>query len=127
LALVLFDIDHFKLINDSHGHLAGDAVLKHLVLTVKQELRESDALCRVGGEEFALLFPNTAKSIALQTAELLRQAIANNPCDFDGARIPFTISAGVVEWIPSEGAAQFYKRADVQLYAAKHQGRNRVC
>ena len=53
--------------------------------------------------------------------------IAQNPCEFDGAHIPFTISAGVVEWIPSEGATQFYKRADVQLYAAKHQGRNRVC
>lgn len=126
LGLVLFDIDHFKKINDTYGHPAGDAVLKGVVATVKAELRQTDVLCRVGGEEFALILPNTPEPLAHQVAEFIRGAVEGTTYEFDGTRIPVTLSLGATELRPGESPEQLYRRADEKLYEAKRSGRNRV-
>jgi two-component system, cell cycle response regulator len=126
LSLVLFDIDHFKKINDSFGHPAGDAVLKNVSAAVAAQLREGDALFRVGGEEFALLLSATPRDMALLAAEAVRQLIGSLVTDFMGTRITATLSLGVAELGSSEAPAALYQRADELLYAAKRGGRNRV-
>ena len=126
LSLVLFDIDHFKKINDSFGHPAGDAVLKNVSAAVSAQLREGDALFRVGGEEFALLLAATPRDMALLAAEAVRQLISSLVTDFMGTRISATLSLGVAELGPTEAPAALYQRADELLYAAKRGGRNRV-
>jgi diguanylate cyclase (GGDEF)-like protein len=127
LALIVFDIDHFKKVNDSHGHPAGDAVLKQVVAVVKAQLRDSDTLCRVGGEEFAILAANSAYAQAQQAAERIRSAVEAAPTDVADKRISATLSLGVVELQAGEIPEHLYERADERLYAAKHGGRNRVC
>ena len=127
LSLLVFDIDHFKRVNDTFGHPAGDAVLKHVAMTVKGQIRPGDTLCRVGGEEFALVLPNTPLSLASQAAELIRGAVERAVCDASGTPIPVTLSLGVAELTPHEIPEALYQRADERLYAAKHGGRNRVC
>jgi diguanylate cyclase (GGDEF)-like protein len=127
LSLIVLDIDFFKKINDTYGHPTGDAVLKHVAGIVKAQLRVSDTLCRVGGEEFAILLPNTPYSLARQAAELVRAAVEASPCTFEVARVAATLSLGVSEFKPGDNCDEMYKRADTQLYAAKHGGRNRVC
>jgi len=126
-SLIVFDIDHFKKVNDNFGHPAGDAVLKHVAAIVKSQIRQSDTLCRVGGEEFALVLPQTPYSLAAQAAELIRHAVENAICEVAGTAIPVTLSLGVTELIAGEVPEQFYQRTDERLYAAKHGGRNRVC
>jgi diguanylate cyclase (GGDEF)-like protein len=126
LALVLFDIDHFKKINDGYGHPAGDAVLKNVAAAVNGQLREGDLLFRVGGEEFVLLLSATPHAVAVQAAEAVRQAIEALVTDFQGTRICATLSLGVAELRPAEEPAALYQRADELLYAAKRGGRNRV-
>jgi len=127
LSLILLDIDHFKKINDGFGHPAGDAVLKHVAGVVKSQIRPSDTLCRVGGEELALVLPQTPLALATQAAELIRVAVDNAACNFDGTIIPATLSLGVAQLGPGEIPEGLYRRADERLYAAKHGGRNRVC
>jgi diguanylate cyclase (GGDEF)-like protein len=126
-SLIVLDIDHFKKINDGFGHPAGDVVLKHVAGVVKSQIRQSDTLCRVGGEEFALVLPQTPYSLALQAAELIRSAVESDVCDVSGTAIPATLSLGVAELGVGEIPEQLYQRADERLYAAKHGGRNRVC
>ena len=126
-SLIVFDIDHFKKVNDNFGHPAGDAVLKHVATIVKGQIRQSDTLCRVGGEEFALVLPQTPCSLATQAAELIRHAVENAICEVAGTAIPVTLSLGVTELVTGEVPEQFYQRTDERLYAAKHGGRNRVC
>jgi diguanylate cyclase (GGDEF)-like protein len=126
LSLIVLDIDHFKKINDGHGHPAGDAVLKHVASVVKSQIRQNDCLCRVGGEEFALVLPQTPLPLAAQAAELIRAAVESSVCDVAGTPIPATLSLGVAELAPGEVPEQLYQRADERLYAAKHGGRNRV-
>jgi len=126
LSMVLFDIDHFKKINDTYGHPAGDAVLKSVVDTVRTQIRQSDSLCRVGGEEFALILPNTPEQLALQAAEFVRSAVETSAYSFEGVRIPVTVSLGVAELAAGDFPGALYKRADEKLYAAKRGGRNRV-
>jgi diguanylate cyclase (GGDEF)-like protein len=126
-SLIVFDIDHFKKVNDTFGHPAGDAVLKHVATIVKGQIRQSDTLCRVGGEEFALVLPQTPYSLAAQAAELIRDAVENAICEVAGTAIPVTLSLGVTELVAGEVPEQFYQRTDERLYAAKHGGRNRVC
>jgi len=126
LSMVLFDIDHFKQVNDSHGHPAGDAVLKNVASAVSAQLREGDALFRVGGEEFALVLAATPRDLAMQAAEAARSLVANLVTDFMSTRIRVTLSLGVAELGPSEAPAALYQRADERLYAAKRGGRNRV-
>ena len=126
LSLVLFDIDYFKKINDGFGHPAGDAVLKNVSGAVAAQLRDGDALFRVGGEEFALLLAATPRGLAVQAAEAVRLLIESQITTFMDARIGATLSLGVAELQPGESPAALYQRADEQLYAAKRGGRNRV-
>ena len=127
LSLIVLDIDHFKQINDRFGHPAGDAVLKHVASVVKSQLRSGDTLCRVGGEEFALVLPDTTQSLASEVAERIRAAVEGAVCEVSGSAIPATLSLGVAALAPGEIPEALYQRADGQLYAAKHSGRNRVC
>jgi two-component system, cell cycle response regulator len=126
LSLVLFDIDYFKKINDGFGHPAGDAVLKNVSGAVASQLRDGDALFRVGGEEFALLLAATPRDLAAQAAEAVRLLIESLITTFMDARIGATLSLGVAELQPNEAPASLYQRADERLYAAKRGGRNRV-
>ncbi|MEO6599499.1 MAG: GGDEF domain-containing protein [Polyangiaceae bacterium] len=126
LSLVVLDIDYFKKINDGFGHPAGDAVLKHVAGVIKSQIRQGDTLCRVGGEEFALVLPQTSLPLALQAAELIRYAVEASVCEVAGTPIPATLSLGVAELAPGEVPEGLYQRADARLYAAKHGGRNRV-
>jgi two-component system cell cycle response regulator len=125
-SLILFDIDHFKRINDGFGHRAGDAVLGHLASLTKSQLDRGELLFRTGGEEFAVVLPSTAYSFALETAELLRQAVETAVFDFDAAPIQVTVSLGVAGFEAGDDVARLYQRADERLYVAKRGGRNRV-
>jgi diguanylate cyclase (GGDEF)-like protein len=125
LSLILFDIDHFKAINDSFGHPAGDAVLRAVAEVAQSCLRESDALFRVGGEEFAILLPEPLAS-ATGRAESVRHAIERHSLAFGGTALRVTASFGVAELARGEALPVYYERADERLYHAKHSGRNRV-
>ncbi|MGE4292274.1 MAG: diguanylate cyclase [Desulfovibrio sp.] len=123
-SLVMFDIDHFKAINDEFGHDVGDAVLKELTNLVLENIREGDCLGRWGGEEFMLLEPRAGLDSATRLAERLRAGIA--ACGFTGVPRPVTSSFGVVQHRPHEDLDQLTKRVDQALYKAKNSGRNRV-
>ncbi len=120
-SLVMFDIDHFKKVNDDNGHDAGDRVLVEYTKLISTTLRDSDTFCRVGGEEFIVMLPHTIIENAIQIAEKLRVVV-----EIHEDRIPITISLGVVEYKLDESLNHFLKRVDVALYKAKDDGRNRV-
>lgn len=125
LSLMMIDIDHFKAINDTWGHLQGDATLCELADCCRSLLREEDLLARLGGEEFALLLPLTSRQNAALLAERLRRAIAEHHFDDLGpGRI--TVSIGITEHRVGDARDTLLHRADASLYRAKHQGRNRV-
>jgi len=126
LAVALFDIDHFKHINDSWGHAAGDAVLRRLVGLVQGELRPRDFLARIGGEEFVLLLPGIALAAAVRICERVRCAIGCAPFETDQGDIDVTSSFGVTLLTPGERLEGALSRADGALYQAKNSGRNRV-
>lgn len=126
LSLLLFDVDHFKQINDGFGHQAGDLVLKSVAVNARRALAHEVIVCRVGGEEFAVIVPNVPRSVALSIAERLRAAIAETAFQHEGRAIPLTVSIGVAELCAAESAEKLYQRADQALYAAKNAGRNRV-
>jgi diguanylate cyclase (GGDEF)-like protein len=127
LSLVMFDIDHFKNINDQHGHLTGDYVLKELARRMFNRIRREELLARYGGEEFAAVLPETGRPGALEFGEQLRLIVAREPFEFEGDKLPVTISVGVatVEGKPMDLQA-FIKEADENLYRAKRAGRNQV-
>jgi diguanylate cyclase (GGDEF)-like protein len=125
LSLVLFDIDHFKSINDNFGHPAGDGVLRAVAEVAQAWVRETDALFRVGGEEFAIVLPERLAE-AVGRAESVRRAIERHSLAFGGTTLSVTASFGVAELAPGEPLAAFYQRSDERLYHAKHSGRNRV-
>jgi len=128
LSLVMFDIDHFKRINDTFGHLAGDFVLKHLASAVKNKIRREDIFARYGGEEFSIVLPEIELVQARAMAEKLRVLVERTDFHFENARIPVTISMGIAA---TEGEAHtvegLIKAADDKLYEAKASGRNRIC
>ena len=128
LTLVMFDVDHFKKVNDSFGHLAGDAVLKDLSQRIKPRIRREDLFARYGGEEFACVLPSTPLPGGIVFADQLRTLIEQRPCAFENQQISFTISLGVTTLHRETGVdpAALIKRADDNLYAAKRGGRNRV-
>jgi two-component system cell cycle response regulator len=128
LTLVMFDVDHFKRINDTYGHLAGDAVLKDLAQRIRPRIRREDLFARYGGEEFAAVLPSTALPGGVVFAEHLRTLVEERPTLFDNQQIPFTISLGVTTLHREVGVdpLTLIKRADENLYAAKRGGRNRV-
>ncbi|MFK0312418.1 GGDEF domain-containing protein [Pseudomonas sp. NPDC090233] len=126
LAMAIIDLDHFKRINDSYGHLAGDKVLKIVADQLRKRLRARDFIARFGGEEFVLLLPQTSPAAAAQVAEVLRAAIEACPFHFKGERVVITASIGLSTFRSGERGDQVLKRADAALYRAKDQGRNRV-
>ena len=127
LSLLLFDVDHFKRVNDTYGHPAGDAVLCEIVERSGRVLRGSDLLSRYGGEEFCVLMPETPAPRARQTSELLRQVTAEVPFYVGEHEIVVTISVGVATLMTDDDAASLIGRSDKALYLAKDTGRNRVC
>lgn len=122
-ALVALDVDHFKAVNDVHGHSVGDAVLRELAARLEGLRREGDLIARIGGEEFALLLPGTDGSGAGAIAERLRRGVADHPFPVAGT---CTISLGVALWEPGDDADELMRRADRALYRAKDAGRDRV-
>lgn len=128
LALALLDIDHFKQINDELGHLGGDSALKQLTAVLSDHVRPRNILARIGGEEFALLMPETGIEKARRQLEAIREAVADYSFEIEGKRRKLTVSIGVVSWLPEmEGTSDFLRAADEFLYRAKSMGRNRVC
>jgi diguanylate cyclase (GGDEF)-like protein len=126
LSLAVLDLDDFKRINDSHGHPVGDAVLAKAGHVLIGHMRAADLIGRMGGEEFALLMPDTAGDGAYLLADRLRLAIGQSRTEIDGAEIGVTISLGVAERRQGEGFDSLYARADAALYFAKQNGRNQV-
>jgi len=127
-SLVMFDIDHFKKINDTFGHLAGDAVLRQLGGIVLGKVRRDDTVCRIGGEEFAVLLPEIPCDGAVTLADKLRKLVERSTFQFEGTRMPVTVSLGVAQWGPDvRDGPDLVKIADQKLYDAKNGGRNRVC
>ncbi|WP_280043135.1 GGDEF domain-containing protein [Pseudomonas sp. Hg5Tf] len=126
LLMAILDLDHFKRINDSYGHLAGDKVLKIVANVLRKNLRSRDFIARFGGEEFVLLIPQTTLSTGCQLAESLRAAIEACPFHFKGERVTITLSIGISAFRSGERSEGVLKRADEALYRAKHLGRNRV-
>ena len=126
LSLLLIDCDHFKRINDTWGHLAGDRVLQSLGSLIRASLRASDRAYRYGGEEFVILLPETSGSDALSLADRLRGSFAGMALFPDDQAARFTLSVGVAEYRPGESEQNFVNRADKAMYEAKRLGRNRV-
>lgn len=126
-ALIAFDLDNFKAINDTFGHEAGDQVLKHIVAPVEQSIRPTDSFGRVGGDEFLILFTDTSVSKAVEVAERIRAEISEILSIYGSARLGVTASFGVAEWDKSCDLGQLIHRADLALYHAKGEGRNSVC
>lgn len=125
-ALLVMDIDHFKQVNDTYGHQAGDEVLKAVTATVAGSLRQVDLFGRYGGEEFCILLPDTRRDAARAVAERIRAAISEVEVTHDGTAITTTVSIGVVESTKAAGFDTIVAEADIALYRAKASGRNRV-
>ncbi|MBD3823650.1 MAG: diguanylate cyclase [Epsilonproteobacteria bacterium] len=121
LSFIMFDIDHFKLINDKHGHDVGDMVLVEYTRLIASVLRESDIFCRVGGEEFVIILPHTRQEQALELAHKLREIVESHH-----KILNVTMSFGVAMLLPNEKLEMLYRRLDTLLYRAKNSGRNRV-
>lgn len=126
LAMAILDLDHFKRINDSYGHLAGDKVLKIVADQLRKRLQGRDFIARFGGEEFVLLLPQRSPAAAAQVAEVMRATVEACPFHFKGERVVITTSIGLAAFRSGERADQVLKRADAALYRAKEQGRNLV-
>ena len=125
--LVMFDIDHFKKVNDTYGHQAGDEVIRHTAAVLRATIRTTDIAGRYGGEEFGVILIDTAAEDALTVAERLRNAIAAKPVHVEQQAIAYTISLGLAEAAPAfSDHTVWIERADQALYASKHGGRNRT-
>jgi len=127
LALMMLDMDGFKEVNDRHGHLVGDELLKHFAQVVQVTARGSDMLFRFGGDEFALLMPETDMAGAMQLVRRLREQLAVQPLIQRDEIIPLRSSIGVAQWLPGEEGAAFAARADAALYEDKRSRRTGAC
>lgn len=125
LTIAIFDIDHFKKINDSYGHQAGDRVIKVIGRSIAKRLREVDFFCRYGGEEFVALMPETDSATALAVLEKIREAIANAAFNYKEQPLSITLSIGLTEFKTHDNLGLAFERADQALYSAKSSGRNR--
>jgi len=126
LSLLVIDIDHFKRVNDTYGHSAGDAILKSMANCFKETMRTSDMLFRYGGEEFTLLLSGTDVEGARQVGERIRNAVQTYPFVFDGKDLDLSVSIGVASLGRRDSASRLFDRADAALYQAKKAGRNQV-
>ncbi len=127
LSLALFDIDHFKKVNDTYGHVTGDYVLRELGHTVRERIRQEELFARYGGEEFVVLLPETGRNEALTFAEQLRALVEDHAFVFDGHRLRITVSVGVAELSEDmDSPEDLVRAADSKTYEAKQAGRNRV-
>jgi len=126
LSLIVFDLDHFKKVNDTFGHMAGDAVLCGATAAVQNILSPTELFGRVGGEEFAVVCEEADLGAAIERAEAIRRAVSREPYAFEEKRLPVTVSAGVAQLAGAEEAEGLFDRADAQLYVAKGAGRNCV-
>ena len=128
LTLMMLDLDHFKEINDTHGHQVGDAVLRHVSTLVRQESRNNDVIGRYGGEEFIILLTDVDAESAVRIAERMRKTIHQNMLNINNLHVKLTASIGVATAVEAEGSADdLIALADERLYVAKRRGRNRVC
>jgi diguanylate cyclase (GGDEF)-like protein len=128
LSLVMFDIDHFKRINDAHGHLAGDFALTALTQVVTDAIRQEDVFARYGGEEFAVICRGIDVAGASHFAERIRQRVEAQPCVYEGVDLRVTVSVGIAAVDETmDNPMHLIAAADDALYRAKRQGRNRVC
>lgn len=126
LSLVMFDIDHFKAVNDTYGHLAGDHILKRVAELVSKHVRKEELFSRYGGEEFSIIMPETTGEKAHIFCEKIRRMIESTPFEFEGKEIQVSISLGIAEMNRHREPLAFIKAADDFLYQAKRNGRNRV-
>ena len=129
VSVVLFDIDHFKSVNDTHGHAVGDEVLRHVAQRVNGNLRNFDMVARYGGEEFVIVMPDTSGETAEMVAERLRDRVARDPITVAGppGKLDITISMGVAaNNSPGDTPDDLLKRADEAMFQAKRAGRNKV-
>jgi diguanylate cyclase (GGDEF)-like protein len=126
LSILLLDVDHFKQVNDKHGHLGGDFVLRELATILRARTRREECLARYGGEELCFVFPEATRDDALRRGDELRSICEDHPFVYDGARIRVTFSAGVAEMATRDVPLELLKAADERLYEAKGNGRNRV-
>jgi diguanylate cyclase len=123
--LSIWDIDHFKRINDTFGHTAGDNALRAVAKILQEATRKSDFLARFGGEEFMLLLPETDIATALELADRLRERVATKRFQYRGQPVPLSISCGLATFLEKDSPEDIYRRADIALYRAKAAGRNR--
>ena len=126
LSLLLFDIDHFKQVNDNHGHLAGDAVLRRLADLVSKHIRKEECFARTGGEEFGIIMPETNSERARIFAEKICKMVQGSRFHYEDRTIPVTVSIGICEMDSHKKPEAFIGAADQMLYLAKSKGRNRV-
>jgi diguanylate cyclase (GGDEF)-like protein len=127
LSVLLLDLDHFKLVNDEHGHAVGDVVLRAFADCVRDTVRRQDVLVRRGGEEFVLIMPQTPGAVAARVAERIRARLAGAPVDGGGGvQVAQTVSIGVATWDGNELPTDLEQRADAAMYEAKRRGRNQV-
>ena len=126
IGMMVLDLDHFKLVNDTHGHDVGDEVLRQVAGSLQEFTRYHDIVARLGGEEFAVVAPNMDRDALIKLADRIRKAIAALTIRAGNVHIKVTISVGLAIWDHKESPDELYRRADMQLYEAKRGGRNRV-
>jgi two-component system cell cycle response regulator len=128
LTMMILDIDHFKRVNDTHGHDVGDLVLKGFAAQLQESVRGGDLLCRLGGEEFVVVMPGADAAQAGRIAERARRTTESRKFAIAGAAgsVSITVSIGLAQWRDEWDSAELYRRADRALYLAKSAGRNRV-
>ena len=128
-SLIMIDLDHFKKVNDTYGHEAGNTALIAFADILKKRLRKIDIICRYGGEEFSVILPGTQLSHAISASERLREDLENSPLYMSEGKIKLTASFGVDSFSQDKGisAGKFIEKADAYLLQAKKEGRNRIC
>jgi len=127
LSLIMLDVDNFKNYNDTYGHPEGDEVLKDIGSIIKSSIRKIDVPCRYGGEEFAVILPETTKDNAVILAERIRERLVEKRFFPQGNRVNVSASFGVAQYIDEKSSKEFIQRADEQLYQAKEKGKNKIC